>query len=382
VVALLTSYSYARLSVKYPSTGGTVEFLNQAFGSGLTTGTLNILLWISYMVMLALYASAFGSYGASFFPATYQLLVKHGLITGVILVFTLINVLGSSAVGDSEQWIVLIKVIILLLFIGAGFWTINPHRLAVSNWTPLPRLVAGGMIIFLAYEGFELIANAGGNLAHPESLLPRAYYLSVIFVILLYLAIAAVTVGNLPLEDIIRHKDYALAVSARPFLGKAGFSLIAVAALLSTASAINATLYGAARISYVIAKDGELPRVLERKIWRRPLEGLFLTTGMALLMANFFDIERISMMGSAGFLLIFAGVNAANWHLSALTESSRWLAGAGLVACLGALAGLIWQQLTTNPREIFVLIIMVVISFVLEALYRAITKRDIIPFFK
>jgi amino acid transporter len=71
VVALLTSYSYAHLSVKYFSAGGTVEFLNQAFGPGLITGTLNILLWISYMVMLSLYVFAFGSYGASFFPTLF-----------------------------------------------------------------------------------------------------------------------------------------------------------------------------------------------------------------------------------------------------------------------------------------------------------------------
>jgi amino acid transporter len=382
LVALLTSYSYAHLSVKYPSAGGTVEFLNQAFGTGLITGTLNILLWISYMVMLSLYAFAFGSYGASFFSPAHQLLAKHGLISGVILVFTFINVLGSSAVGDSEQWIVLIKVLILLLFVGAGLWTIEAGRLTFSTWTPLPRLVAGGMIIFLAYEGFELIANAGGNVKNPETILPRAYYVSVIFVILLYVAVAAVTVGNLPLSDIIAHKEYALAVSARPFLGQAGFTLIAVAALLSTASAINATLYGAARISYVIARDGELPQVLERKIWRGPLEGLFLTSAAALFMANLFNLERISMMGSAGFLLIFAAVNGANWRLSARTGSSRWLAGAGLAACLGALAGLVMEQLRTQPKGIFVLVIMVALSFAVEGGYRLMTGRQLTKIFK
>ncbi len=72
IVALVTSYSYARLSVTYPSQGGTVAFLDRAFGSGLLTGSANILLWISYIVMLSLYAYAFGSYGASFFPPVSQ----------------------------------------------------------------------------------------------------------------------------------------------------------------------------------------------------------------------------------------------------------------------------------------------------------------------
>jgi len=72
IVALITSYSYAKLSVKFPSRGGTVEFLNQAFGTGLFTGGSNILLWLSYVVMLSLYSYAFGSYGATFFPESTQ----------------------------------------------------------------------------------------------------------------------------------------------------------------------------------------------------------------------------------------------------------------------------------------------------------------------
>jgi amino acid transporter len=52
IVALLTAYSYAQLSVAYPTRGGTVEFLNQAFGPGVFTGGMNVLLWLSYIIML------------------------------------------------------------------------------------------------------------------------------------------------------------------------------------------------------------------------------------------------------------------------------------------------------------------------------------------
>lgn len=79
--------------------------------------------------------------------------------------------------------------------------------------------------------------------------------------------------------------------------------MIAIAALLSTGSAINATLYGAARISYVIAKEGELPERLEEKVWNRPIEGLLITAGVTLLLANLLDLSRIAVMGSAGFLV-------------------------------------------------------------------------------
>ena len=99
LVALLTSYSYAKLSVTYPSPGGTVEFLNQGLGTGLITGSLNVLLTISYIIMLSLYAHAFGSYGASFLPETWQTLGSHALISGAVVVLTFLNILGSGGMG-------------------------------------------------------------------------------------------------------------------------------------------------------------------------------------------------------------------------------------------------------------------------------------------
>jgi amino acid transporter len=93
-VALLTTYAYVQLSIAFPSRGGTVNFLNKAFGTGVFTGGMNILLWLSYMVMLSLYASAFGSYGATFFPEADQFWLKHLLISGVIIVITGLNLLS------------------------------------------------------------------------------------------------------------------------------------------------------------------------------------------------------------------------------------------------------------------------------------------------
>ncbi len=379
MVALITSYSYARLSVTYPSQGGTVEFLNQAFGPGVFTGGLNVLLWLSYVVMLSLYAYAFGSYGASFFPLSTQLIWKHIFISGAVIFLAALNIFGSKAVGKSEELIVGFKVAILLLFVGAGLWSVKVQQLAPATWTSPIQLLAGGMIIFLAYEGFELIANTAGDVRNPIKTLPRAYYSAVGFVIALYILVSAVTVGNLPTSEIIGAKDYALAVAARPFLGGVGFTLIAIAALLSTGSAINATFYGASRISYIIAKDGELPEMLERKIWNRPVEGLLITSGLTLLVANLFDLTSISMMGSAGFLLIFAAVNGANVRLNEKTDSHRWTPIIGVIVCLGALGALIWQRATTSPKELGVLGVMVGLAFTIEIVYRVVTGREIRP---
>jgi len=354
-----------------------VSFLDRAFGSGLLTGSANILLWISYIVMLSLYAYAFGSYGASLFPADSTLPWKHILITGVVVAITGLNLLNAKLIGEAEDWIVLIKLAILILFIAVGIWGIDGARLAPATWSSPLNLVAGGMIIFLAYEGFELIANTAQDVRNPSKTLPRAFYSSVGFVILLYVLVAVVTIGSLPVASIVGAQDYALAEAARPSLGETGFLLIAIAAMLSTASAINATVYGAARLSYVIAKDGELPEELEKKVWGRPIEGLLITSGATLLIANLADISSMSTMGSAGFLLIFAAVNAANAKLAKDTHSKPWLSLLGAGLCLSALGALLWQTASHTPGQLWVLIAMAGTAFVIEAGFRLAIGRTI-----
>jgi len=143
LVALVTSNSYVKLSISFPSEGGTVEFNNQAFGPGLFSGTLNILLWLSYIVMLSLYAFAFGSYGASFFPQAAQPFWRHVFITAIVVILTGLNALNAEVVGKAEEWIVVFKIAILLFFVGVGLWSVKLDRLAPSTWSPLLELVTG-----------------------------------------------------------------------------------------------------------------------------------------------------------------------------------------------------------------------------------------------
>jgi amino acid transporter len=376
IVALVTSYSYSKLSVTLPGKGGTVSYLDKAFGSGLFTGSMNILLWISYIIMLSLYAFAFGSYGAEFF-STSQALIKHLLVSGIIVIITILNIFSAKLIGEAEDFIVAIKLIILLFFCAVGFWGIQTENLSTQNWSPATSLIAGGFIIFLAYEGFELIANTSDDVRNPEKTLPRAFFASVLFVIILYILVAMVTVGNLPVNKIVEAKDYALAFAARPFLGQFGFILISIAALLSTTSAINATLYGSARLSYIIAKDGELPRFLEDNVWNKPLEGLLITSVLTLIVANLFDLSSLSTMGSGGFLLIFAGVNLANAKLSEQTKSIKTISYIGAGLCIGALISLLWQTITTDINHLWIFIGMIVLSVSIEGSFRLFAKREI-----
>lgn len=375
-LALLTSYSYAKLSVAYPSSGGTVEFLNRAMGTGVITGGLNFLLWISYVVMLSLYSYAFGSYGATFFSQDTQSLWQHILSSAAILCFTLLNFHSAKVVGRSEEIIVAIKIVILVVFVSVGFWSIQSDRLAPSTWSSPMGLIAGGMVIFLAYEGFELIANTAEDVKDPKRNLPRAFYTSVLAVIAIYVTVSMVTVGNLSLEAISQSRDYALAESAKPFFGQIGFAAIAVAALFSTSSAINATLYGTSRISHTISKAAELPKS-EEKIWNKPAGGLIITAVMTLIITNTFDLTNIATIGSAGFLIIFAAVNYSNFKLYKSTRSKRWISMVGCIGCILALGILLYESELISVDNYWIFAAIIIASFSIEIIYRKTTGRGL-----
>jgi predicted MFS family arabinose efflux permease len=138
-------------------------------------------------------------------------------------------------------------------------WVITLYLLVYVVATPLMSALSvrwGRRRIFifdvLIFGIGSLWAAFSGSLFHLLSArdLPRAYYSAVIFVIALCVMVAIVTVGSLPIAQIVNACDYALAAAAKPFMGQAGFTLIAIAALLSTVSAIDATLYGAAQLHH------------------------------------------------------------------------------------------------------------------------------------
>jgi len=376
LIALITAYSYVKLSLRYPSEGGTIEFIVQAFGNGLFSSFINTLMLISYVIMLALYAYAFGSYGSALIMGENVKWVQNSLAIGVISLFTLINLLGALLTGKAETIMVFIKVSILLVLIAISFFTVDITKLQYTNWMPISSVVVGGFMIFLAYEGFELIANTARDVKNPEITLPRAYYGSVIFVIVLYILIAVVTVGNVSTKEVNDSKEFILAVVAEPFFGHFGFVLVAVAALLSTASAINATIYGSGRTAYIIAKFGEIPHSFEKKI-KNGYEGMIIIGLLGIIFSISFNLENISVAGSLGFLIIFSLVNLANFKLSSQTNASKIISFSGFILSLGAAITLVFYNYIHNLNSLITSLIVIFIVALFSIIYNKYKKHEV-----
>ncbi|MBK0369062.1 APC family permease [Flavobacterium agrisoli] len=375
IIALVTAYSYAKLSKKYPNKGGTVAFVNKQFGNGLFSGAINNLLWVSYIVMLALYASAFGSYAAALFSMTGSKKWDISIYqTSILIIALLINYFSVKLVSTIESVSVVIKLLILIAFIGVGFYglSIKPENIAQlspANWENPILLLSGGMVIFVAYEGFELIANSVSDLKDREKNTEKAYFGAVGFVIILYILIAIVTVGALPFKEIANAQDYVLAKAAQPTLGQIGFTIITITALISTFSAINATVLGSGRVNYDIALDEELPQYFCHKLWGKPI-GLLVTAILSIALVNVFNLQSISTAGSAGFLMIFGIVNYIGFKKHLELNSNKWIHLLAAFLCFLAFFTLLVQQFKNNSLGVIISVGIILFCFLLEFFYK------------
>jgi len=368
VVAGLAAYGYVALGKTFPSIGGSVTFLVRGYGDGILSGALSLFQYFSFIITIALYATGFAVYASTFI----HLPLKVWAVI-VVLVFTTINFLGSRMMGRAETVIVIIKLTILAVFIVAAFAALTSKgvsRLSPTAWPGPLDIITGAGLLFVGYEGFGLITNAAANMAKPKRELPRAIYGSVAIVIVIYLLVSVGVVTNVPLGVLKGLGDSALAVAAKPSLGQVGFRLIAVAALLSTASAVNATLFGSTNVAYQIAKNGQLPAAFDRKLWGRDVEGLFITSGLVLVFVLLFPLSAVASMGSAGFLLIYAAVGVGHFRIRSQTGAKSWMIVASVAACMLLFAVLVHNMISEAPSSAVALGITLIVSFLVEVVYR------------
>ncbi len=356
VVALLAGYSYARLGLVFKSDGGSFTYLEHAFKNKNVAGIGGWLLFVGYIGTLALYSYTFGVYGSAMFgQSVHSQVVHHVLESMILLIFLGINLYGVAAAGKSEDIIVLIKVVILSLFGFTGLYFIKADHLLPFFNRGYGNLLMGAALIFVAYEGFELIPNAVNEMRNPQKDLARSIMISIVVTTMIYILVAIVAVGNLLPEEIARYKEYALAVAAQPFLGKAGFMLIGLGALLSTASAINATMFGTARLGMVMAMEKELPKVFSYRERTKniPYVSLIAITVMTLIFVNIADLTIISSFASSTFLLIFAAINLSAVKLKDKTKISPAIPLTGFILSISSWIVLVIYLFKTDARSLF-----------------------------
>jgi amino acid transporter len=376
LIALASGYSMARLGARYPSAGGIVEYLAQAYGVGLISGALSILLYISALVALALVAKTFGSYALALLPIKGDARWVNGLADFAILVFVLLNVEGAKSVANLEKLIVGMKVLILAGFAIAGLYVAKPEALSPDRYPAASQVLYSLAVTFFAFEGFRVITNCAEDMPDPHKTLPRAMLLAIVGVLLIYVAVALAVFGNLNVQQVIDAKDYALAEAARPVFGAAGFSIVAIAALVSTASSINANLYAVTNVTYQLAKEGELPAAFGQPIVRSR-EGLLISAGLIILLGHAFDLSEIAAVGSITVLMVHLMVHIGHLRLLNETGASLSLVITTILLILVALVFASSYAFQTSPHILWLVAGSLVAATVMEILLHRLTGRRI-----
>ncbi|NOZ34863.1 MAG: amino acid permease [Chlorobi bacterium] len=378
IYALVVAYSYAILGGKIISNAGPIAFILKGLGDSIVTGALSILMWLTYVVSISLFVKGFAGYLLPFIHVAPTTLTTGIVEVIVISFFTALNFFGSKAVGKAEFYIVVVKLSILLVFILGGFMTINWGMVKPGfDSAHTSGLLNASIIFFLSYMGFGLITNASENIKNPKKNVPLAIFISIIFVMIFYILISVVTIGNLPLQDIIKAQENALAIAAKPFLGNFGFILITIGALFSISSALNATIFGGANIAYSLAKDGELPETFERKVWFKSTEGLYLTAGLGLLFALFFDLGAIASITSTVFTVIYIFVLISHIKLQKEYGGNKILIIFNLIILLAVFSALMKYQWDTQKSAFYASIFTFIGAFIVEYIFRKYRKREI-----
>ena len=369
VVALLSGYSYAKLAAHYPDAGGLTAYFDEAFSARRLSGTLSLIYLFTLAATVALVAKAFGAYASALFLGDSSRLWIDVFASGVTVLLVLLNIVGSGLVGKAEIVLVAIKLMVLTVLMLAGSVVMIGKPPPAEN---LPghfvAIVSCVGLTFLAYAGYGMMANAAGSVANPTRTIPRAIFLAIGVVIVLYVGLAVIVLGSVPSAELARHADTAVAQAARPILGHLGFIIVSLGALLATASAINATLFSAMQIALALAQDGHLPRMFGQRMWGKGTRGLLLGVAGVLLLMNAFNLNALAHIASATFLIVYLAVHVAHWRLIDKTKGSRLAVAAGFLSMAVVLAFFLWSTAISQPLSIGLIVLFIAGSWIIEFL--------------
>lgn len=377
IIALLTGYSFTRLGVRYPSRGGIVEYLVQAYGTGWFSGGCSILFYITQLIGMSMIALAFGKYAARLFGVSGDLhLWERVLASGLIVALVLLNLVGSELVSKVQKVVVIANLALLSAFtLGLSPFFQSSH-LAVGTWPAATPILGSMALTFFAFTGFAVVSNAAEDMKNPSQDLPRAMYSTILIVIVLYVALALMVAGAASADKLTSAGPMLLAEAARGAFGDIGFNVLLVSAVVSTVTCINGGLFGVTCISYTLAEKGELPARFMQEI-RASTRGLTISAALVLVMVNFMTLMTVVSIGSATSLLVYSLVNYGAFRVLRDTDANRILISLSVLACAVAIAVWLIYTFRNSPGSLAIFFSFLVAAFVAEGLLQRFRRRRI-----
>jgi amino acid transporter len=385
VIALFAAYSYVKLGVYYKDEGATYAFFKRTYpNSHMAASFIGWYTIFGYISTLALYAYTFSSYGISGSEYAHNEFLRKSVAILIIWTFAAINLWSVKGMGKIEDIMVYIKLTILfvisMMLIYYGETDLNTFSKTllqdIENTKAINILIVAS-VTFVAYEGFQLVINAVNEMDNPDKNIPRAIYGAVALVALIYFIIALASVWAIPVQDLIKNKEYALASGAADIMGDFGRNLVIIGAILATSSAISGTMFGSSRQMARIADDHYLPSLLSKRKNMIPsyaIIAMALTASFLILAGG---LRLILEFGSITFLLVSLLMAIANFKIRKETHSSTLFT---LIAIFGLLVGstlILWYEYKTKPEQmLFILVLYILLTIGAWGYSRLASRRE------
>jgi amino acid transporter/nucleotide-binding universal stress UspA family protein len=340
IVTTFTAMSYAELGSAFPEAGGGYLWVKQAMGGlqGFLSGWMS---WFAHAVAGSLYALAFGTFAVELWHLAGLPMIETTVLhftgpefmrllfmTFIAILFTIINYMGASETGSIGNVITLAKVAILALFVVFGvialFHQDAWHYRFTEGFMPngFVGIFTAMGLTFIAFEGYEIIAQSGEEVIDPKRNIPRAIFWAIgisviIYILVAFTAIGAITVppefaGMRAFEYLGIEKETAIVRAAEQFfpLGVGGILLL-ISGLASTMSALNATTYSSSRVSFAMGRDHNLPDLFGRidPKHHTPAWAVVFSGVLIMIMAWALPIEAVAAAADLMFLFLFFQVN-------------------------------------------------------------------------
>lgn len=358
LIALAAGYSYVKLATHYAEGGGVYTFLHELHAYELA-GSLSWILIIGYVLTNAVYAFTFGEY----LGHVVGLGPWFSRIAGIsiIVLFIGLNLRRVSETGNVEIFLVWFKLVVLVGLAGWGLaqWNLPMLSQDVPD-ASIGAALFGAASVFMAYEGFQLLTYDYEEIETPQKILPRAVFSAIVIVILVYVIVALGTAMLIGADQIIKHKEVALAIAGNQAFGTIGLVIVTIAAAFSTSSAINATLFATARLAKKVAEQGQLPAAISRKNAAGvPDRAVIVLGGAAAVLAGIGTLTTLVEAASFTFLFTFVVVCGLAFYQGI---GMRIVTGFGTLAGTIASIALIVRFITTDPLALVFLCLLVLVA--------------------
>jgi basic amino acid/polyamine antiporter, APA family len=329
IIAWLTAMSYAELGSCYHDAGGGYLWVKEGLPkwNGFLSGWMS---WFAHAVACSLYALGFGAYFQHVLVEFSITMPQWGffspqkiLAASTAILFAYINFRGASETGKIGNLVTITKIIILLIFTGFGLELIIRQGDWRTTFSPFMPHGFGGVframgLTFIAFQGFEVIAQSSEEIKNPKKNIPRAVFFSLIIVIPIYLLVAFVAMGTVKPEGmttwdyLAQQKETALVNVARNFFIGGGV-MILIGGLISTISALNATIYSSSRVAFAMGRDRNFPAFFSKVHPKNhtPQWSILISLIIIIIMAVSLPIEDVASAADIMFLLLFLQVNLA-----------------------------------------------------------------------